>query len=191
MDPLFDTSPIRSRTPRRERAVAILGRRWYEPWPPIDRDTNDVAVAASRLLATAGRLQTRLRRIARRHGVDPRFLRFLLLFAETKSPLRVIDVADNLGVSDSTASRIVGRALDAGLVDRINGPVDGREVAVRLAVAGRDATLRCLDAIRADAAAIARQPAAPRHGFSGAFGIRWYLRNAGPMDEGWTIYRPE
>jgi len=110
-------------------------------------------------------------------------LRFLLLFAERTPPLRITDVATNMGVSRQNASRIVTRALEAGLADVLNDNcIDRREVSVRLTVAGRDATLRCLDAVRADAGDVGTEPEPPRRGWSGAYGIRWYLENAGPMD---------
>jgi DNA-binding MarR family transcriptional regulator len=187
MGALFNAEPIRRRPPRGEPLRARLGRGWHDPWPPPDRDPDDVAVLATRLLATAGRMEGSLRRVARRHGVDRRLLRFVLLFAERKAPLRVTDVADNMGVSLQTAGRIVTRAFDAGLVDVLNADcIDRREVAVRLTVSGRGATLRSLDAIRADAAAIAAELAPPRRGSSGAYGLRGFLEKAGPMDEGWS-----
>jgi DNA-binding MarR family transcriptional regulator len=191
METLFTTASIRSRPPRGQPLLAILGRGWWEPWPPPSRDPNDVALAATRLLATAGRMQTRLRRVARRYGVDPRVFRFLLLFAERKAPLRVTDVAENMGVSHQTASRIVTLALEAGLVDLLNShAIDGRAVDVRLTVAGRDATVRCLDALRDDATKIGTTPSPPHRGWSGAYGVRHHLRYGGPMDEGWIRYDP-
>jgi hypothetical protein len=48
------------------------------------------------------------------------------------------------------------RALSAGVVDKFATPIDGREVAVRLRYAGRAAVVRCLDAVRADAAVLLR-----------------------------------
>jgi DNA-binding MarR family transcriptional regulator len=191
MEPLFSTAPIRRRAPRRERWVAILGPRWFDPWPPPDRDPEDPALAATRLLATAGRMETRLRYVAREHGVDRRIMRFLLLFAERKAALRVTDVAENMGISRSTASRIVTRTLEAGLVDLLHtSERDGREVSVHLTVAGRDAAIRCLRAIRADAADVGTQAGPVHRGWSGAYGIRWYLKNAAPMDEGWMLQGP-
>jgi DNA-binding MarR family transcriptional regulator len=191
METLFSTAPIRRRPQRGQPLLPRLGRGWYDPWPPPTRDPDDVALAATRVLATAGRMQTCLRRVARGHGVDPRVFRFLLLFAERKAPLRIADVAENMGVSHQTASRIVTLALEAGLVDLLDlDAIDGRSVDVRLTVAGRDATLRCLNALRADAARVGVVPAPPRRRWSGAYGVRWYLRNAGPMDEGWAFQGP-
>jgi DNA-binding MarR family transcriptional regulator len=191
MEPLFDIVPIRNRPPRGRRLPLRRGPGWYDPWPPPDRDPNDVALVTARLLATAGRTETRLRRVARAHGVDWRVCRFLLLFAERKAPLRVVDVAENMGISHPTAGRLVTRALEAGLVDLIDlSVIDGREVSVTLTVAGRDATNRCLDVLRDHAGALTTQLEPPHRGWSGAYGVRWYLRNAGPMDEGWVRYEP-
>jgi len=187
MDDLFSTTPIRRRPPRGEPLRAMLGQRWHDPWPPADRDPDDVAIAATRLLATAGRMETRLRRVARRHQVDRRVLRFLLLFAESKGTLRITDVADNMGISIQTASRIITRAIEAGLADLLNDEcIDRRTVSVRLTVAGRDATTRCLDALRADATDVGVEPAPAQPGFSNASGIRWYLQYGPPMDGRWS-----
>lgn len=121
-------------------------------WPRPDGDPADVAVVASRLLVASGRITTRLRSIARTRGVDPLVVRFLLLFAESNRPLRIGNVAELLGVSHTTAGRAATRAQAAGLVDKFASESDGREVIVRITVAGRVAVVRCLDTLRADAA---------------------------------------
>lgn len=125
-----------------------------EPWPNRDRDPTDVAVVASRLLVASGRISTRLRSTARRHGVDPQLVRLLLLFTESNRPLRIGNVAELLGVSHATASRAATRAQAAGLVDKFASSIDGREVTVRITVAGRAAVTRCLDVLRSDAAEV-------------------------------------
>ena len=192
MEPLFDMTPIRTRPPRGERLVPRRGPGCNDPWPPPGRSADDIAVVATRLLATAGRMQTRLQLIARQHGVDPRLVRFLLLFTERSAPLRITDVADNLGVSHPTAGRVVTRAMEAGLIDEIDfSPIDGREVSVRLTVAGRHATSRCLDALRAGAADLTTELNAAYRGDSGAFGIRWYLKHGPPMDGAGLRRRPK
>jgi DNA-binding MarR family transcriptional regulator len=123
-----------------------------EPWPHPDHDAADVSVIASRMLATSGRLNSRLRSIARRHGVDPQLVRLLLLFAESNRPLRIGNVAESLGVSHATASRTATRAHAAGLIDKFPTAIDGREVTVRITAEGRAAVIRCLDALRSAAA---------------------------------------
>jgi DNA-binding MarR family transcriptional regulator len=123
-----------------------------EPWPQHGRDPADVALVASRLLVTSGRLSSRLRRIARKHRIDLRVVRLLLLFSESNRPLRIGNIAESLGVAHSTASRAATKAHAAGLIDKFGTAVDGREVTVRITPAGRAAITRCLDAMRSDAA---------------------------------------
>jgi DNA-binding MarR family transcriptional regulator len=125
-----------------------------DPWPRRDRDPADVAVVASRLLVASGRNTTRVRAVAKRHGSDPQLVRLLLLFAESNRPLRIGNVAEMLGVSHTTASRTAKRAQAAGLVDKFATSIDGREVTIRITVAGRHAVIRCLDALRPDAAEV-------------------------------------
>jgi DNA-binding MarR family transcriptional regulator len=48
----------------------------------------------------------------------------------------VTDVADRLQVAQSTATELVSRAEDAGLVQRSGSPKDGRVAVVRLTEAG-------------------------------------------------------
>ena len=127
-----------------------------EVWPPRERDPNDAAVVAARLLAVGGRLETRLRSIARAHAADRYVMRLLLLFAEANRPLRIGNVADLLGVSHSTASRVASEAHAAGLVDKFDSPMDQRETVIRLTVPGRSAVTNCLDALRPDAADVLR-----------------------------------
>jgi DNA-binding MarR family transcriptional regulator len=99
-------------------------------------------------------MTTRVRAIAREHGVDPQLVRLLLLFTESTRPLRIGNVAELLGVSHTTASRAAKRAQAAGLVDKFASVTDGREVTIRLTVPGRAAVSRCLDALRCDAAEV-------------------------------------
>lgn len=51
--------------------------------------------------------------------------------------LTVAELADALDVAHSTASRLVDRALDAGMVARERSPIDTRKVVVSLTPAGR------------------------------------------------------
>ena len=51
--------------------------------------------------------------------------------------LTVAELADALDVAHSTASRLVDRALDAGVVARERSPIDARKVVVSLTPAGR------------------------------------------------------
>ncbi len=49
----------------------------------------------------------------------------------------VVEVADHLGVTQSTASRLVTRAVAAGMVGRTRSPADPRRAALTLTAAGR------------------------------------------------------
>jgi DNA-binding MarR family transcriptional regulator len=152
MNALFSTEPIRPSVNHGERSVPMRRPRPGEVWPPTGHDPTDPAVVATRLLAVAGRLQTRVHALARTHAVDPYVLRMLLLFAESNCSLRVGNVAELLAVSKSTATRVVNKAQAAGLVDKFPVLDDQREVVIRLSVPGREAATRCLEALRSDAA---------------------------------------
>ena len=56
---------------------------------------------------------------------------------EAGRPLRMTDLSARLLVANSSCNRIVGRLVDAGLVDRSPGPTDRREVLVQLTPEGR------------------------------------------------------
>ena len=154
MESLFSEDPIRTPARRGERAFPMRRAPVDQPWPPHDRDPNDVAVRAARILSASGRIQTRLLACAREHGVDPYVLRLLLLFSESNRPLRIGNIGEMLAVSHTTASRAAKRAQAAGLVDKFASAVDGREVTVRITTSGRVAVTRCLDALRDDATQI-------------------------------------
>lgn len=72
-----------------------------------------------------------------------------LAVEENGDPTAVTDVAATLGVTHSTASRLVTRAVDAGMVERASSPTDVRRAALRLTDAGR----RLVEASRAFRAA--------------------------------------
>jgi DNA-binding MarR family transcriptional regulator len=59
------------------------------------------------------------------------------LGAETEGEVTVGGVADRLDIDPSTASRLVGHAIDAELVSRRPSPVDARRANLQLTDAGR------------------------------------------------------
>lgn len=68
------------------------------------------------------------------HGLDDYdVLHQLSLFPQ---PLRMGDLAERLLVANSSCNRIVGRLVDAGLVDRSQGETDRRVILVALTNAG-------------------------------------------------------
>ena len=146
MPPLFDMTPVRAAARRGQTSYRISRHR--NPWPPLDRDDTDIALVAAVILRLGGRLRTGLRRTARAAGVDPDVVALLLLFSEANRWLRIVDVAELLGVDKGTASRLATRAEAAGLIDKRASVIDGREVACGLSAKGRDAVSACLDSLR-------------------------------------------
>jgi DNA-binding MarR family transcriptional regulator len=67
----------------------------------------------------------------------------LLVLVSSDGPRRVGTLADDLGVNQSNASRLVARLAEQGLVQRVADPADGRVSVVEATAAGR----RVLDAV--------------------------------------------
>jgi DNA-binding MarR family transcriptional regulator len=68
---------------------------------------------------------------------------------ERSGPCRLTWLAVREGVTQPAMTQLIGRLQDAGLVDRIADPADGRVVRVRLTADGK-ATLAGRRAVRAD-----------------------------------------
>lgn len=91
---------------------------------------------------------------ARRHGravaeagvdIDRASVPLLRLLAETPDPLRPGELAAQLEVEAPHITRQVQRLEQAGYVERIPDPTDGRATRIRITLSGREA----VDAIRA------------------------------------------
>jgi DNA-binding MarR family transcriptional regulator len=78
----------------------------------------------------------------------------LLALAQLAEPLRVGELADRLGVAESTATRLVDRLAALGLVARSPGAEDRRSVAVQLTLRGRRTAERVAEGRRAYLAGI-------------------------------------
>jgi DNA-binding MarR family transcriptional regulator len=156
MVPLFDMTPVRVPARRGQASHRIAHTR--DRWPPPDRDDTDIALVAATILRVSGRLRARLRRTARAVGVEPDVVALLLLFSEATNWLRVVDVAELLGIDKGTASRLATRAETAGLIDKHTSAIDGREVVCRLSIRGRAAVTACLDSLRPHAMEVLRPP---------------------------------
>jgi DNA-binding MarR family transcriptional regulator len=86
-------------------------------------------------LVSAAKAGSALRRALTEAGIDPKLARLVLLFYR-RSQLRVADVAWQLGVSPSTASRHLDRAERLGLVDKLYSQLDRRGTWARLTTRG-------------------------------------------------------
>jgi DNA-binding MarR family transcriptional regulator len=115
------TEPTASRTP-----------------PPADDAQDDRWCMAVRLL---GRVEKQLDdTLRRRHGLPLSDYRALCALARPDSgpALRMGELADRIGLKDSTVTRLVARLESRGLAERTAAPGDGRAVAARVTPAGRD-----------------------------------------------------
>jgi DNA-binding MarR family transcriptional regulator len=83
---------------------------------------------------------------ARRSGLTPQRYQLLLMIKgapDRSESLTVTDVADRLQVAQSTATELVTRAEEAGLVQRSGSPKDGRVALVRLTRPGERLLSSC------------------------------------------------
>ena len=92
-------------------------------------------------LVEAAKTGSALRRRLVAAGIDPKIARLVLLFYGRRE-LRVADVAWLLGVSPSTACRLLDRAERTGLVDKMYYSFDRRGTWVRLTSRGVDLRAR-------------------------------------------------
>lgn len=94
-------------------------------------------------------------------GVSTVQLRALTLMGDRVGGMNLVQLADQLGVAVSTASRLVDRLVAAGLVDRRPSPRTRREIRLSLTRSGRATVARydklrlaglraCLDHVPAD-----------------------------------------
>lgn len=78
----------------------------------------------------------------------------LLVALGSRGPLKLVSLAEMLGVNPSTATRTVDRLVTAGWAERKSNPDSRREVTVGLTSAGRDLVDRVTDYRRSEIAAI-------------------------------------
>jgi DNA-binding MarR family transcriptional regulator len=79
--------------------------------------------------------------------------RALVLLA-SRGPQRIIDIAEDLGVAASTATRMCDRLVRKGLLRRYRTAADRREVRVSLTGAGRELVARVTEHRRAELARV-------------------------------------
>ncbi len=103
----------------------------------------EVALLLRRARAIQGRLASELHR-----GLDGAAYGLLVLLDDA-GPLRASDVVVRLGLDKSTVSRQVASLVDAGLVDRVADPDDGRAQVLSTSVEGHRRLSEIRDARRA------------------------------------------
>jgi DNA-binding MarR family transcriptional regulator len=119
----------------------------------------DDAIAVAEFRAAIRAFLRTTERKARRVGLTPQRYQLLLTIKgapDRSESLTVTDVADRLQVAQSTATELVSRAEDAGLVERSGSPKDGRVAVVRLTEAGNARLADCFLDLRDEREALAR-----------------------------------
>lgn len=125
-----------------------------EAGTPTQDEVVDAVLAASRALVAIA-----LKSLAAAH-VDvtlPQY-RALVLLAYT-GERRTVDLANDLGVNSSTATRLVDRLVRRGLVDRDVHPDDRRATQVQITAAGRAVVEAVMHHRRAEVRRILRKVA--------------------------------
>jgi DNA-binding MarR family transcriptional regulator len=93
----------------------------------------------------------------------PRFR--LLVVLSTQRTVKLMEVAERLGVAPSTATRMIDRLIAAGLVSRETNPNSRREVILTLSPAGAAVVRQVTQRRRREIARIVgRMPEQQRHG---------------------------
>lgn len=89
----------------------------------------------------------------------------LLVVLSTRGAVKLMQVAEHLGVAPSTATRMVDRLVSTGLVNRELNPHSRREVVVSLSSEGQAVVRQVTQRRRREIARIvARMPEQQRHG---------------------------
>ena len=116
----------------------------------------------------ASRLRQRASNILARHlapvGLTPQ--QFFVLYALENEQMALSVLSDAVGSDRSTISEMVTRLTDAGLVDKLDGPLDRRIRVIRLTRAGRALLNRAKPlAVDAEKQVVELIPAAQRKQF--------------------------
>jgi DNA-binding MarR family transcriptional regulator len=113
---------------------------------PRGRITIDDAVAVAEFRAELRVFLRTTEKKARRNGLTPQRYQLLLMVKgapDRTESLTVTDLAERLQIAQSTATELVTRAEEAGLVQRFPSPKDGRVALVRLTDTGERRLYDC------------------------------------------------
>jgi DNA-binding MarR family transcriptional regulator len=119
----------------------------------------DDAIAVAEFRAALRAVMRTTERKARRAGLTPQRYQLLLTIKgapDRSESLTVTDVADRLQVAQSTATELVSRAEEAGLVHRAGSPKDGRVAVVHLTELGNQRLADCFLDLRDEREALTR-----------------------------------
>jgi DNA-binding MarR family transcriptional regulator len=112
---------------------------------PTREQPLDEYIRVAEFRASLRRFLRRSERVARESGLTPqRYLLLLMIKGSADSSERstVTELADRLQLAQSTVTELVGRAEEAGLVEREPSTADGRVAHLRLTAEGEERLAR-------------------------------------------------
>ncbi len=104
--------------------------------PVTPRDDDGLGELADLFIRTARRLRHEASQSLAPSGVTPAQARALKVIAHAKGDLKVVELAEALGVVPRSATAVVDALEDRGLIARLADPDDRRAVRIRMTEAG-------------------------------------------------------
>ena len=113
----------------------------------------DEYIRVAEFRAALRRFLRRSERVARESGLTPQ--RYLLLLmikgsADSRERSTVTELAERLQLAQSTVTELVGRAEEAGLIEREASTADGRVAHLRLSAEGEDRLARAFTGLASE-----------------------------------------
>jgi DNA-binding MarR family transcriptional regulator len=124
---------------------------------PARKQPLDEYIRVAEFRAALRRFLRRSERVARESGLTPqRYLLLLMIKGSADSSQRstVTELADRLQLAQSTVTELVGRAEEAGLVEREPSAADGRVAHLRLTEEGETRLARAFTGLAAERKAL-------------------------------------
>lgn len=151
-------------------------------FPQSPADLTDALLAASRVLIGVAARSL----VAAGEDVTLAQYRALVVLGYT-GPKRIIDLANELGVQSSTATRLVARLTRKTLVRRLSAVEDRRTTVVEITAQGRQVVEAVMQQRRAEMAKIARRvPAGDRRAIVSALDALSHAAGEAP-ERSWTL----
>jgi DNA-binding MarR family transcriptional regulator len=120
---------------------------------PAREQPLDEYIRVAEFRASLRRFLRRSERVARESGLTPqRYLLLLMIKGSADSSERstVTELADRLQLAQSTVTELVGRAEEAGLVEREPSTADGRVAHLRLTTEGEQRLARAFTGLASE-----------------------------------------
>lgn len=171
-----------------EPALTPVGRR-RQHRSATDQDGIDAVLAAARVLVAAS-----AQSVAELADTVTLPQLRLLVMVESRAPMTLSAVADELRVHPSNATRAVDRLVSDGLLARSDDPADRRHLRLEPTSAGRDLVNQVMQRRRATIEAImAKMSPDERHALrvgAAAFAALGELSDSAAWQAGWPTHEP-